>query len=119
MLAGALAGGEHLFAGGAAEHHDHTARLQAVDILHRGFRPRGAVGGFQAQRTAEHAAAGVDLVDRQQGAAHLLKALGLVVAGAWVAEADPQGIGGRRGVNGETEQQQAEADESAHGHLSL
>ncbi|MNZ87095.1 hypothetical protein D3C78_1059440 [compost metagenome] len=119
VLAGVLARRDDLLAGGAAEQHGDAAGLQAIDVALRGIHARGAVGGFQLERAAEHATLGVDLLDGQQGAAYLLEPLGLVVAGAWVVEADPQGIAAGGRVNAKAEQQQAEADESAHGHLSL
>ena len=92
-VVGALAGGDRLLAGGAAEDHLYPLCGEGVDVGLRGFGLGGAVAGQQLQRLAEQAAGGIELGNRQQGAAVQLQALGLVIAAVRVIEADGDRLG--------------------------
>ncbi|MNY56075.1 hypothetical protein D3C86_1921170 [compost metagenome] len=96
MLGRALAGSDSHRAGGATEQHGGTFCGQLVDIALGLGRARGGIPAGQAQRAAEHTALGVELVDGQQGAAHLGQSFFLIGAGARVVEAEGDRLGGLR-----------------------
>jgi len=93
MFLGALTGSDGNGAGHPAEEHRCAFVGHLVDVGDSLFRARGAVAADQLQRTAKHAAAGIDFVDGQQRAAHLGEALFLIAAGAGVVQAQFDGIG--------------------------